>query len=182
MPEYGLHKCYYAPMVKPLFDDIMAPAYLAPRPLPGAVKLNLDPDVKYNAFEDINDKSGVERRYSRKIKGFKGTLQVVQLPKDFLIDVLNWEYIDGMLRRRAEETLITDFALLYETEGDKARHIYYDVQCEPEGVDIETIAEKVVFNPVELPVIAYPRSNDGFIDGFALPGERKYYTFFERVS
>lgn len=179
MPEYGVEKCFYALHKQSYTDDTAVPEYLAPRELPGAVSVNADINTEYLSFKPLDDKARISRNYSENVTGYKGKLRVVHLPSHFITDVLGYRYENGMYVKYGGNSEIKEFALLFESS--KLRRIYYDVLCEQPGIKLDTIAEKIVFNPVELNITIFPRRCDLKLNGFASPGDKIYNDFFREV-
>ena len=179
MPEYGIEKCYYALQDKCYTDDDSVPAYLPPRELPGAVNLTADTNVKHLSAVLLDDKAGIERNYRERLAGCKGVLRVVHLPLHFLTDVLGYRYENGIYTRYGGESDVKAFALMFETSS--CRRISYDVTVLPVGFNVETVAEKVVFEPVSLNVVMYPRRGDLKLDSFVTPDDNGYSSFFREV-
>lgn len=119
--KYGIKNVYYA--VATIAADGSA-TYAAPKPLPGAVNMSLEPQGETNPFYADN----IVYYTSIANNGYEGDLELAKIPEDFYKDVLGYAVdANGALYEDANASVV-HFALLFQFEGDAhaKRHVLYN--------------------------------------------------------
>lgn len=120
--KYNLRNVYYS--VQTLSED-GAITFAKPKPIPGAVNLNLSPQGESNTFYA----DGVAYYVSNANSGYQGDLEVAIIPDSFSVDVLK-EQLDETDQVLVENSLVETaaFALLFQFDGDQhgVRHVLYN--------------------------------------------------------
>lgn len=136
--KYGVKNVHYA--LATIADDHTA-TYDAPKALPGAVNLSLDPEGDTTPFyaDNIVYYLGVSNN------GYSGDLEMAYLTDDFRKDCLGeLEDVKGV-SIEAEGIEPPHFALLFQFEGDvkATRHVMYNCTASRPAVTGETKGESV---------------------------------------
>lgn len=136
--KYGLKNVYYA--VATIAANGSA-TYTAPKALPGAVSISLDPQGDTTPFyaDNVAYWTGIANT------GYEGDLEVAMLSDDFYKDVLgNLEDKVGVLYETNNASPI-HFALMFQFEGDveATRHIFYNCTAARPNIGSETQGETV---------------------------------------
>lgn len=120
--KFNLKNVYYAVQIRAEDGSL---SYLTPKPIPGAVNINLTPQGDSNTFHA----DGIAYYVSNANSGYQGDLEVALIPDYFAIDVLK-EQLDEtdqvLVESSAVETAV--FALLFQFDGDVhgVRHVMYN--------------------------------------------------------
>lgn len=136
--KYGLKNVYYA--VATIAANGSA-TYAAPKALPGAVSISLDPQGDTTPFyaDNVAYWTGIANT------GYEGDLEVAMLSDDFYKDVLgHLEDKVGVLYETNNASPI-HFALMFQFEGDveATRHIFYNCTAARPNIGSETQGETV---------------------------------------
>lgn len=136
--KYGLKNVYYA--VATIAANGSA-TYDAPKALPGAVSISLDPQGDTTPFyaDNVAYWTGIANT------GYEGDLEVAMLSDDFYKDVLgHLEDKVGVLYETNNASPI-HFALMFQFEGDveATRHIFYNCTAARPNIGSETQGETV---------------------------------------
>ena len=136
--KYGLKNVYYA--VATIAANGSA-TYTAPKALPGAVSISLDPQGDTTPFyaDNVAYWTGIANT------GYEGDLEVAMLSDDFYKDVLgHLEDKVGVLYETNNASPI-HFALMFQFEGDveATRHIFYNCTAARPNIGSETQGETV---------------------------------------
>lgn len=136
--KYGLKNVYYA--VATIAANGSA-TYTAPKALPGAVSISLDPQGDTSPFyaDNVAYWTGIANT------GYEGDLEVAMLSDDFYKDVLgHLEDKVGVLYETNNASPI-HFALMFQFEGDveATRHIFYNCTAARPNIGSETQGETV---------------------------------------
>lgn len=120
--KFGLSNIHYALMSVGEDGTI---TYGTPKPIPGAVNLNLPPQGDTTQFYAEN----VAYYVSVANNGYQGDLEVAIIPESFAVDVLK-ERLDATDKVLVEDASVepVPFALLFEFKGDQhaIRHVLYN--------------------------------------------------------
>lgn len=120
--KYNLRNVYYAVQIRAENGTI---TFSTPKPIPGAVNLNLNPQGDSNTFYA----DGVAYYVSTANSGYQGDLEVALIPDTFSIDVLK-EQLHETDQVLVENSLVETaaFALLFQFDGDVhgVRHVLYN--------------------------------------------------------
>ena len=146
--SYGLSSFYYA-----VISDT---GYLTPKPLPGAVKINLTPEEYNLTFTGLDC---IPRDVESIVYGYKGTVVLAGLTADFYKDVYGYTPVAGGHIEKVSSA-ITKCALLYETSGEPVtRHCYYSCRFGAHEFMAETKGQSVSVATVSVPVIIRANAN-----------------------
>lgn len=135
--------------------------YGAPKPIPGAVSLNLDAEGNSNPFYA----DGIVYFRSVSNNGYSGDLELALLPEWFRTEVLKENKdSNGVLVENAQIAETEHFALLFEFDGDaKAiRHVLYNCTASRPSIESKTQEESIEPGSEKLSLTADPRS-DGLV-------------------
>lgn len=120
--KFGLSNVHYALLEA---GDNGAVSYGTPKPIPGAVNMNLPPQGDTSTFYADDVAYYVTSANS----GYQGDLEIADIPQSFAEDVLK-ESLDGTAKVLVERSSAepAPFALLFEFKGDqhKTRHVLYN--------------------------------------------------------
>ena len=135
--------------------------YAAPKPIPGAVSLSLDPQGDSKPFYA----DGIVYWRSAANNGYSGDLEVARVPEWFYLEILQ-EKLDTK-KVLVESSAVSEsakFALLFEFDGDVSatRHVMYACSAARTSVNSETKKETVDPIPEKMTISADPRS-DGLV-------------------
>lgn len=152
--EFGLENVHWALITEEATDGTLT--YETPKPLPGGVKINFDPQGDSINFQADNTDyyTGASNR------GYSGTLTIAKMTEEFEQKILKAKKgSDGTLSEFSD-TNPAEFALLFQFEGDKnaIRHLFYKCSVERPKGGSET--KKGDPNTTELPFKAIPRPKD----------------------
>lgn len=152
--EYGLENAYWAEIVSENENGKIT--YGTPKRLPGAVKLELEPQG-----ETINFQADNTDYYTGEINnGYTGTLTIAKMTEEFETTVLGEKKgSDGTLSEFSDGKG-SMFALLFQFEGDKhaIRHVLFKCSAQRPKKGSET--KKSDPNTTELSFTVSPRIND----------------------
>jgi len=119
--KFGLNKVHYAKITA--WSDEGVPTFASPVRLPGAVSLSIDANGEAENFYADNTVYYVINNNA----GYTGDLEIALITTDFATTILG-ELLDsnGILYER-NDAETTQFALLFEFDGDKnhIRHVLY---------------------------------------------------------
>lgn len=110
-------------------------------PLEGAQKLSFT--VQSAARELMVRTASGMAAYTENVEtGRKADLEIVQLPVSFLVDVLGYTLVDGILTEGLHRPV--HFSLFYEqqTDGEPIRTQLYDVCCTRPNFDVTTMTNR----------------------------------------
>lgn len=165
--RYGLSKCYYCTK-----DG-------TPKPLAGAVELILNPNVRTNASETLNLPSEIKDAENI---GYTGKLQLACLPVDFCVDIFGYKLTeDGILDEMYSFAELTEFQLLWQTEGETARNVMYRCVATKPNITDKTNAKNVTVSTASVNIYAY-RDGNSRIRGIttSATSAEVYNSWFER--
>lgn len=158
--QFGLKNVHYATFTyDPSTNTI---TYDAPKPIPGAVELTLEPRGEMVEFyaDDVLYYSAANNQ------GYEGTLSIATIPEDFAVDCLGEEkdQTDMVLTEKVTAKG-KPFALLFEFDGDEkaTRHVLYNCTANRPTISSSTKTDTVEPQPNELTFVASPRPTDGAV-------------------
>lgn len=163
--EFGLSNVHYAKITSREKGVI---TYAKPKPIPGAVTLQMDPTGDETKFFADN---GVYFARSANT-GYTGTLSIAKLPKEFRVEILGEQLLAGGLLESSNAKL-SDFALLFQVENDVAddKLVFYDVSASRpsktanttnETIDPSTTDLSLTMKPTEDKAVKYVADADAY--------------------
>lgn len=176
--KYGLSNVHIAKLTE---EDGQI-TYGTPFKVPGARSLTTDPEGDTTPLYADNIKYYVAVANN----GYTGELEVVLIPKQFLIEILGQkEDINGAIIESSIDSNAR-FALMGEIDGDakKRRFVYYDCTAARPGAEASTTEESVEPQTDTLSITMAPRNTDNIIKAVIEPNESNkaiYDTFFTKV-
>lgn len=155
--KFGLSNVHYALHTTDGSGNLM---FAEPKPIPGAVNLNLTPQGETNRFyaDDVAYYVAVAN------SGYQGDLEIALVPDSFAQDVLK-ETLDEtakvLVENSAAET--APFALLFEFKGDKhaVRHVLYNCTAARPNVTGATTTNTKEPQTSSLTITAAPLADGG---------------------
>lgn len=176
--EFGLRNAYYA--LATLSEETGKVTFAAPKKIPGAVTLTMDPNgdiVKFKA-DDIDYYTNSNNQ------GYKGTLTVARVTDEFRVDVLGEEKTESGVLIENAEAQAKPFALLFEFQGDKkaTRHVmYYCTASRPS--EASKTKDGGDINTTDLSIEASPRPDNMLVKAKTTPGvtEDVYSKWYTKV-
>lgn len=155
--KFGLSNVHYALLTT---SESGAVTFGTPKPIPGAVNLNLAPQGEMNRFhaDDVAYYVAVAN------SGYKGDLEIALVPDSFAQDVLK-ETLDEtdkvLMENSAAET--APFALLFEFKGDQhgVRHVLYNCTAARPNVTGATTTNTKEPQTSSLTITAAPMADGG---------------------
>lgn len=151
----GISNCYYAVRSGASVGKLGK--------LPGAVKLSNKSSSEDRSFTVRDGGRVYQHTSARRVKERSRALEIVNLTKDFLTDVLGWVMDeDGSLTEGIQPDV--HISLFYETEngGRPVRHWLYDCVVGEPDFDASTITDKPGIDTYKLEIIENP---DPYRDG-----------------
>lgn len=152
--EYGLQDVHWAKITGE--DSSGNLTYETPKPLPGAVDLELEPKGEAINFQADN----TTYHAGSSNQGYTGTLTIAKPTQDFLIEILGQKLAsDGTLSEFSDSRL-SEFALMFQIEGDKnaVRHLLY--RCSVSRPKESSKTKEGDVNTTELSFTATERKSD----------------------
>ena len=152
--RFGLRNVFYAKMI----DDN---TYDRPVPINGAVSLTL----KYNGSSATiyaDDSPYADMSINN---GYTGTLEMVMIPEQFKIDILNFDHDNNGSLVESSDQKTNYFALMFEVQGDKntTRHVLYRCKAAVPDEEFNTQEEKAKNTNTKLTFSAYPSLGSGWL-------------------
>ena len=163
--KYGLSNVYYAKITGYALNQTTGKyeyTYATPVKFPGAVNLSLSSQSSTNPFYADN----IIYSSADTNPGYEGDLEMAKIIDSFRKDILGEEYDDVQKQWLENADAVTsEFALLFEFEGDvsKTRHCLY--RCKSNKPDIASSTKQETVDPVTetLTITVMPRENDHYI-------------------
>lgn len=177
---FGIKNVYYA---KATDDGTGALTYATPVAIPGARSISLSAagdNTKWFA-DNIVYFSGENNN------GYEGDLVVAKLPDTFRTDILG-EVLDAKgFYVEKSGTQTSEFALLFEFDGDKnaTRHCMYRCTAARPDVASSTVEESIEPNEQTISITAMARISDNVVKSacpFAAEADSSYATWFSAVQ
>lgn len=156
--KYNLKNVYYAVQTQ---SENGALTFLSPKPIPGAVNIQMDPQGESNTFYA----DGVAYYVSYANSGYSGNLEVALIPESFSVDVLK-ERLDTTDKVLIENSAVEPalFALLFQFDGDAhgVRHVMYNCSVGRPSITGATTTNTREPQTATMPITASPMA-DGTI-------------------
>ena len=174
--KFGLKNVYYAPVTAEAAGVL---TYGAPKPIPGAVNFNMEPQGEVTEFEadDITYWRGENNN------GYSGTIEFALIPDDFRKDILGEteDKNDVVVEKAGVQS--NEFALLFQFAGDDkaTRHCFYRCTASRPSVASNTRGKNVEPVTETLNVAAIPRMADDIVKARCPEGNTKYAGWFSEV-
>lgn len=173
--KFGISNVYYAPITG-YDEEAEKYTYGTPKRLPGAVSISIDPE------------GSTTKKYADNIvwytsttnAGYSGDLEIVELTDDFRKDILGEKEIEGVLVENSD-AIVTEFALLFQINGDVANRKIVIWRCTVERPSIngDTKEDTTEAQDDTITITAMPRENDHNVQGKILmpqEGDTDYET------
>lgn len=180
--KYGLKNVHYAVMTETTTLGVTTITYGDPKPIPGAVNLNLSAEGDLTPFRADN----VDYWVGGGNNGYSGDIEFARIPDEFRVDCLG-EVVDSATTGLQYEVATAQpvaFALLFEFDGDakQTRHVIYNCKAGRPAIASETTPDGNIEAITEtLSITAKPRSTDSIVKAKSVVGDTSYATFFEDV-
>ena len=176
--KYNLKNVYYAVQ---MVAEAGSLSFLTPKPIPGAVSLQMDAQGESNTFYA----DGVAYYVTYANSGYSGNLEVALIPDDFYVDVLK-EKLDATDQVLVENSAVEPalFALLFQFDGDAhgVRHVMYNCTVGRPSVTGATTTNTREPQTATMPITASPLA-DGTVKArtTADTPDATYNKWFESV-
>lgn len=130
-----------------------------PRRIPGAVNIKIDPQGDTTPFYADN----TVYFNSNTNTGYSGELEMALIPEWFELEYLNYKKSNDGLIVETNSNVNSEFALLFEFEGDvkKIRHILYRCQATRPTIEGKTVEDKTEVQTSNLNFTASPLEVNG---------------------
>ena len=156
--NYGLKNVYYAPITgTTTVNNKTVVTYKKPNRLLGAV--NMTSSAEGNVTDFHADDMVFFSAFAN--NGYKGTLELADLPEEFYIDILGQklDIYNNLVENSKPQP--KPFALLFEFDGDKksTRHCFFQVDCTRPGVNGSTKNGTITVQTLVLEFTAKPNEN-----------------------
>lgn len=170
---FGFNNLHYS-----IFDE-ESKTYDTPQKITGAISLTLSPVEVLIHRTGLNSIETLEKSI---LTGYKGTLSVYDLPEKFLSEIFGYETDAAGDLIQKESINDKKFALLCEsmTPNNRIRVVFYNCKCTSNSINIETLKESTVINPLQIPIFCVSNENKE-IRKICREGNINYNNFFERV-
>lgn len=147
--KYNLSNVHYAKLVKGETTTFQKPI-----PIPGAVKLSLDPNGEPSSFYA----DGIEYYTINNNMGYDGELELALIPESFRVDILSEKEDKNKVLIEDANSEIGNFALLFEFDGDKKkiRHVLYNCSAGRSKIEGQTNEESKEVQSETLVIKARP--------------------------
>ena len=128
-----------------------------PVPMPGAVSLALDPNGEPSNFYA----DGYAYYTISNNMGYEGDLELAMVPESFRTDVLKESLDDNNVLVENANTETSNFALLFEFDGDvrKIRHVLYYCSAARPNIESQTNEDEIEVKTEKLSIKAAPLGN-----------------------
>jgi len=148
--RFGLKNAYYATVT---FNG-NTPTYGTPVALPGAVSITMEAQGESTKF--YADNGIYFQKYAN--NGYEGTLELAQIPDDFLEDCLGMQTDNNGLVIESASDTPAEFALLFEFTGDVkgTRHAIYRCSASRPNQDADTAGETLEVKTEEIKITGAP--------------------------
>lgn len=150
--KYNLKNVHYAVQTR---SESGALTFSSPKPIPGAVNLQMDAQGESNTFYA----DGVAYYVSYANSGYSGNLEVALIPESFSVDVLK-ERLHDTDKVLVENSTVEPalFALLFQFDGDahSVRHVMYNCSVGRPSVTGATTTKTREPQTSTMPITASP--------------------------
>lgn len=138
--KYGLKNVHYA--MATIDPQTNTATYSAPKRMPGAVSLSMDPSGESSSFYADN----IAYATFGANAGYEGDLELAMIPDSFRIECLG-EVVDeeSGIQFETTDAVTKMFALLFQIEGDDTatRHVLYNCTASRTSIEAETTEEEI---------------------------------------
>lgn len=175
--KYGLKNVYYAVATD---DGTGTLTYGTPKAWKGAVSLSLEAQGEMTKFYADN----VVYWSNSANNGYEGDFESALIPDDFRKDVLGEILDDNGLYVEKAGVATTEFALLFQFEGDDkaTRHCLYRCVASRPAVSGATKEENIEPQTESLTITAMPRISDDIVKSRCPYSSNKYTNWFSAVT
>lgn len=169
--SYGLSSLYYARK--------SGSGYAVPKPIPGAVKINLNPEEYVLTFTGLDC---IPREKQSIVYGYKGSVVIAGLPADFYRDIYGYESsAGGGLIEKISDSMV-ESALLFETDGIPAsRYCYYSCRFGAHEFAAETKTKSVSVSTITVPITLRAGENGKIKHILPYSNSAAYQNWFKEV-
>ena len=180
--KFGLSNVHYAVLTETVSEGVRTISYGTPKPIPGAVNLNIQPEGDLTPFRADN----IDYWVGGGNNGYSGDVELARITDEFKVDCLG-EAVDATttgLQYEVATAQPVPFALLFEFEGDAkhTRHVLYNCKAGRPTIASETTPDGNIEPITEtLSITAKPRSTDSLGKAKSVVGDTSYATFFRAV-
>jgi len=147
-----------------------------PKAVPGAVSLNLDPDVAESIFYADNKKYFVRHQAN----GYEGDLVMAKFPDDFKTSFMNYVAMTGGGTGETKKKSNVPIYLMFQIEGDKKARkvIMYNVELGAITEEHNTTEEEIEPQTESLDINVIGDNTTGLIKVTYDDGDSAYSTLF----
>ncbi len=180
--KFGLSNVHYAVMTETVESGVTTISYGTPKPIYGAVNLNIQPEGDLTPFRADN----IDYWVGGGNNGYSGDIEFARITDEFKVDCLG-EQVDSDstgLQYELATAQPVPFALLFEFSGDEkqTRHVLYNCKAGRPTIASETTPDGNIEAITEtLSITARPRSTDSLVKAKSVLGDTSYATFFGAV-
>ena len=152
--KYNICNVHYALLTT---DDDGNVSFGTPVAMPGAVSLSLDPNGEPSIFYA----DGYAYYTISNNMGYEGDLELAMVPDSFRTDVLKETLDDNKVLVENASIQASNFALLFEFDGDqkKIRHVLYNCTATRPNIESSTNEEEIEVQTETLSLKASPLAN-----------------------
>ncbi len=145
--KYGLSNVYYA--------KLTSGTYATPVPITGAVNLSLSADGESTSVYADN----IEAFTMVTNNGYSGDIEFLIIPDAFKSDILG-EEVAGGVQFESAKTQPSEFALMFQFEGDQSakRHLLYRCKCTRPNIESSTQTNTTEAKNETLSITVRPRN------------------------
>lgn len=177
--KFGLSNAHYA--IKTTAEDGTI-SYSTPKPLPGSVSLNLDPQGELKPFYADN----IVYYSSSTNGGYSGDFVIADITKDFQKDILGYIEDDNGAMIEDSNAVIKEFALMYEIKTDikPRKAVLYNCKVTRPSSEAQTEEESVTPITDKLTLTATAREDNKFVKAILEESETNktvFDTFYNEV-
>lgn len=147
--KYNLSHVHYAKL-----KDGEKTSFETPIPIPGAVKISLDPNGEPESFYA----DGIQYYTINNNMGYDGELEIAMIPESFRKDILSETEDKNKVLVEDVNSQTENFALLFEFDGDKKkiRHVLYNCSAGRPKIEGQTNEESREVQTETLSIKARP--------------------------
>lgn len=181
--EYGLSKCFFAPLTKTTSATTgeVTYTYSEPVALVGIQAMTRNPEGESTSYYADDTPYFVATSNN----GYSGELTFIKMTDQIRKVIFkDEESSNGLLVERAD-VMPAEGALIFECKGDtkRTRHVFYDVTFERSSEENKTKEDKVEPTTCKVPFTSVPIEYKGkqIVKAKCIEGSTSYDSFFESV-